>query len=651
MMWLPARRGRMIGLLLCGCGDVAETTATVDRPDPPAECAEGAIALPDGSCLRAGVPEGGCSEGFEHDGAGCVAVLPAMPCAPGSMAIPGEVACREVAACGEGTWGDIMVDATTEHVDQQYAGGSSDGSAQAPWTTIQQALTAASPGAVIAVAAGSYAENVTIDRAMTLWGRCPSMVTIVGGTAAPAAVTLSAPGAAVRGVAITGIDRGLGVRGSTEIEAAELWIHDTGSHGVMVSMSAGPAGLALRDSLIEATTVQGILSFGALHLERSVVRNIRLDASGAYGRGVDVIDAGSATVARSLIEGVRQTGVTVIGLATASVDGTLVRDITPAMSEPTGGFAFVAQSDVGRPSLTLSGVVVERSHEAGALITGADVVLSRVTIRDVLPVLPIGGRGVLVQAHPDGSERAVVSISESLIEQVSHGGILVLGSQATVDKTAVRDVDVELSDPVGRGISSEESAITGQPSHVVVTGSTVERVMGIGVGAIGSELELRSSAVLDMLSGQEDYGRGVILQIAPGGTRSSATVDNVTIAGCREFGVALIDSEAALSRIHIHDVNGRADGLFGDGIGIDEGDLHIVDALITRAKRAGVAAIDSRVSMANAVLECNAIDLDGEETTAGALSFVDLGGNRCGCDDVARSCKLVSTGLEPPSAL
>ncbi|HZO11776.1 MAG TPA: hypothetical protein VFB62_00905 [Polyangiaceae bacterium] len=70
------------------------------------------------------------------------------------MAIPGERACHAVMACANGTWGDIPVDPATLYVNGSYAGGGSDGSSAKPWTTIVDAVTAAAPGALIAVAAG-----------------------------------------------------------------------------------------------------------------------------------------------------------------------------------------------------------------------------------------------------------------------------------------------------------------------------------------------------------------------------------------------------------------------------------------------------------------------------------------------------------------
>ena len=116
--------------------------ASDSQPDEPVACAATEIALADGSCFAAGVVA--CTEGFASDGlGGCVAVLPDEVCAPGTMALAGETACREVAPCGEGPWGDTATDGATTYVDAAYPGMDSDGSATRPWTTIGHAVAAA----------------------------------------------------------------------------------------------------------------------------------------------------------------------------------------------------------------------------------------------------------------------------------------------------------------------------------------------------------------------------------------------------------------------------------------------------------------------------------------------------------------------------
>src|SRR5262245_23311258 len=140
-------------------------------------CAAGSLGLADGSCQPAGVPPGMCGEGFTHDGdVGCDPVLPAQPCTRGQMAVPGETECHVVAPCAAGTWGDIVVDGDTEFVDQSFA-GSSDGSMAAPWKTIGDAVGNATDGSLVAIAQGSYVEDVGVSgKTLRVRGVCPERV-------------------------------------------------------------------------------------------------------------------------------------------------------------------------------------------------------------------------------------------------------------------------------------------------------------------------------------------------------------------------------------------------------------------------------------------------------------------------------------------
>ena len=203
------------GSLARGDGTCAPAGLPADAPCPPGEALGEA-----GACIPAGVPPEMCGDGFLPDGdSGCDPVLPAEPCPPGLIAVPGDAECREVAPCGAGTWGEIPVEPGTQHVDASYAAADGDGSAAKPWPTIQAGIAAAAPGAIVAVAAGSYAEDAFVhDKAVRLWGRCPELVEIVGTGVAFASLRIEdADGTEVRSLAIRGAQTGVAVTGSLEV--------------------------------------------------------------------------------------------------------------------------------------------------------------------------------------------------------------------------------------------------------------------------------------------------------------------------------------------------------------------------------------------------------------------------------------------------
>src|SRR5262245_34907462 len=99
-------------LLASACGTGASPPAC---PDPQtgrgeacvtaAGCEAGELALEGGGCQPAGIPPDSCGQGFQSDGrGGCIGILPAAPCPPGLLAVPGDAECRPVAPCGNGSW-------------------------------------------------------------------------------------------------------------------------------------------------------------------------------------------------------------------------------------------------------------------------------------------------------------------------------------------------------------------------------------------------------------------------------------------------------------------------------------------------------------------------------------------------------------------
>src|SRR5690242_5980874 len=110
-----------LGLLARACSDAPAVSEPAHSEPGRSSCSPGTSPA-DPESPGPGIPAGGCARGFEHDGIDtCQPILPASTCPAGRMAIPGEPACREVAPCGPGTYGDIPVDDATQFVDAQGA--------------------------------------------------------------------------------------------------------------------------------------------------------------------------------------------------------------------------------------------------------------------------------------------------------------------------------------------------------------------------------------------------------------------------------------------------------------------------------------------------------------------------------------------------
>ncbi len=573
--------------LLSGCGG-DETQPVLPHP---AACEEHELALADGSCIRPGVPLDGCAEGFVHDGVyGCEPILPAEPCPPGLMAVPGDETCRAIMECGDGKWGDLPVDGTTEYVDASYAGGDADGSEAKPWPTIGEAVDAAAPGALIAVAAGTYGESVLIDgKPVRLWGICPDQVTVEAtgqqvDVCPPTALCIigGADGTEVGGLALRGPGMGIMLAGGENVLIDRIRVHDNAAHGIGSVGALGPTSIQVRGSLIEQN---------------------------------------------------HDIGLTVMG-SQATVEGTVVRTTQPRLADQMIGIGVSIQitclatstgmdcDPTARGNATLRGVLIEQNHDQGLLVAGSDAIVEGTVVRNTLPRAADlrNGYGIDVQLACedtaageacDPSTRSTFSMRGSLIEQSHEGGLVVMGSDAIVETTVVRATWPRAStQTMGNGVSFQQSCLRGSTGIIecdpatAATGSLrsslVEHSHDFGLLVMGSEATVENTVVRATYPRPQSglYGDGIAVQMET--TASTATFTKMLIAD---------------------------------------------------STRAGLSLFGSVVSLADSHIRCAAMALNGELYAGNDFELSDGGNNSCGCPIADGTCKLLSAGLQPPDAL
>jgi len=353
-------------------------------------CAAGEHLTTDG-CAPAGVDADGCASGFEHIDGGCRALLPSAPCAAGELALPGETACRALADCGSAPWGNVVVTNVTHYVDGSYTVGDSDGSANKPWPTLQEAIDASSDGGDVSIAEGTYLEDVSISgKQLSVKGRCPQLVSIEGTGIALAALSIAAgaDGSSIHTLSLSGAAAGLRVMGSTAITLDAVYVHDTTTHGIdaILGSNATPTELTVTGSLIELTRERGIYAEGAtVTVDSSVVRDtLTLTTPGAkQGRGINARDE-------------------------------------PMTQTPS--------------ALTLRNSIVIRSREVSVMVHASDAVIEASLVRDTLPGTDDRfGRAMSLQRDATSARAANVSISQSVVESAVDGGIVISASDVTID--------------------------------------------------------------------------------------------------------------------------------------------------------------------------------------------------------------------------
>ncbi|MBW2453592.1 MAG: DUF1565 domain-containing protein [Deltaproteobacteria bacterium] len=632
-------------------------------------CPPGEWLQDDSSCLAPGVPEDDCAAGFTFVDGGCEAVLPNEDCAAGTMALPGDTACRPVGSCGSGTWGDIPTNGTTQYVDDSF-GGTSNGSANAPWKTIGAGIAAASAGDVVAVAGGTYDESLVINESVQVWGVCAAEVVLQGGATA---VTIAADAAEIHGLAITGNGMGVRVDNAASVVVADVWLHDLSADGVYALGHVSGASLHLEDSLVENTVGYGLQAVQAdVTIARTAIRDVAPLGNGNWGVAVLAYNAAGQpkqelTVEGSHFERTRSFGLVAQRSMSTTVTATLIRDVDPAPDglSGTGILQQYFAADGDRADITVTGVVIERTHRAGISIGGGDAIIEGTTIRDIDGDLAEEqwGAGVDIWDVEDGTNHAPTCVLRgSLIDSAFRTGVQLYGAEGQIESIVVRDTKPRSILDHGFGVIIYDTDLNGFPSTASLVGSRIERTYQSGIIVAGSTATIDSTAVLDTqptaLSGAFGVGISVMSNyetLAP----ASATVTQTVVDGAYAGGLVVGGGDLVVEDVVVRNILPQVNvDDFGDGIGASSTLVWIPDIIPTtldasrvtvqNAARAGMSNFGATVGVGDSFFDCNQIDLDGEPLDDLDFVFDDLGGNDCGCGVERVECKVLSTNIEPP---
>jgi hypothetical protein len=266
---------------------------------------------------------------------------------------------------------------------------------------------------------------------------------------------------------------------------------------------------------------------------------------------------------------------------------------------------------------------------------------------------------VSVQGGIEGA-RSVAAVRRCVVEANHDIGIFVGAADAVIEHTVVRDTLPRPDRTVGRGLGIVSHDATGEPSNVAVRASTIERVHDLGIMILGSDVSLQSTIVRDVRPRQVDGTRGRALQIQHEvvfDVPARASLRDSLVEQVHDFGLCVVAEHVEVSNTIVRATQPRqSDGLYGDGIalatgvGADVVRAHVERSLIEHNARAGLSMFGAFAALGSATLRCNAIDLTGADNPVSAVALEDLGANQCGCEAMAE-CRLVRSGLEPPEPL
>ena len=504
-------------------------------------------------------PDGWRPEDRPTDGSTVCEPGRSMPtsCPGGQYQPAGAQACLDLGtACQNGFPSAPPTDSVL-YVDAA-AGPGGDGSQAAPFDTLTAAVDASAGTTSVLIAAGTYAENVTLRPGLTLRGVCAAVVRV----GAPATVAVASGAAGLVGVTIDGavrVESGrLNLAGADVIAAEPLVVEDTAAlslEGVRVTVAATSALIAGGDSQLDLRSVE-IVGGGLSMRERSSATVAELRVRGADG-GILVQDAATMDGGEVVVEA-GETGLTVDG---ADVEVTLsdvvVRDVE--------GPSAVRNLD-GRATLTRLQV-----HDAGVygvLVADGELRIADGLIRDLRTTSSgSGGWGIRVNGGLFAANRlairrvwhlglmadsrtAVVRLEDSVIEDVTaapgdpfrFGGIrgfngtsialdrveirrvewTGIGTRASIDGVTVTARDLVIEDVAprfdgqkGHGIVADDAA------QLQVARARINRTQGFGVDVRGSgtyanltDIEVTQTATNACDPAECFLGRGVGITVS-----------------------------------------------------------------------------------------------------------------------------------------
>lgn len=531
------------------------------------ECQGGLIMPPDWKCKRVG-PSTTCTAGWTRTKDGvCEPLLPAAACQKGEMAVLGKATCQPIMACGSGTYGNIKTTSATLHVDAASSSSTPDGSLAAPYKTLHMALHGAQAGAHIALAAGTYKSDVYLDKAVTIDGRCPELVTIQNATSKyNATIVISGTNATIRGVTVSGDQRGVNVYETSKAMLEQVVIEGHKSKGIYAIY----ADLTVRDSLISGSVNDGIKAYGAsVLIERSVVQATTSDMTKKYGYGV------------------------------------------------SGNFSSIFNKPA---TLTITDSLIKGNTVAGVILFNSSATITRTVINKTRPrgLDSDAGTGITVftQPYPTGytgkKDGSVLMLKDSVLADNSFGGIDISSGTATVSNTVIRDSPGSPGSLLHNGAGITVSGLSGLAAKLKLTDSLLLRNYCDGVGMIFGTAEITGTRIEDTrLCKDGTGGRGLSLQTNPDlKIPTEATVKESIISGNFSFGVATTSGTVTMERTLVKGTLPRT--ATGErGVGVEVNAFHTMphgstvtlrDCKVATNRYAGIHCLWSTLSVERTII-------------------------------------------------
>jgi hypothetical protein len=492
-------------------------------------------------------------------------------CPAGEAPFPGEGCAPVGDACPTGEFRDDLPATNVVYVRAGATGG--DGTRAAPFGSIAAARDAAAGGATIALAKGTFREDVYLrdGESFDLVGACPEE-------------TLLEPPTPNLGFATVEVSNGA-------LGLANLTV--TGPRpGVRIEGAAASA--TLRSVIVEDTQVVAVSAYsgGRIDAERLVVRRTAQHPDGDAGRAVNLEDGGTVAIAKGVLEDSFDTGLAALSAA----DEVTLEDVLIRRTRRSGEFGENITVAYGA-SLEADGLVLETADVVGMLVlfdgshatlrdslfrnngedalqvnVGATASLSRVRFADD------AGNAVVAGDSPDfAMEDVVVEREGGRALSVQEGGtaraarVVAVGTGRTSFIVASDDApsSLTLDDALVRG--PEGAALMVQEGgRATVTRFAATQSLGTVLVVRGAEVTFDGSD-LDLYAPRrpgggplEENARGIEVRVG-----ATATVTRLRVASAFQNGIFIEDATATMTDVIVRDGEGRDDTEHAFGRGLE----------------------------------------------------------------------------------
>ena len=428
-----------------GCAEVfidLETGLCDPKPD---DCPSGTIPVFTEGCVPTGITD--CHPEFWNEEAG---ICDPDPDACGDYEVPvaseGCVSIDPPGGCGEGPWGAMGEQPGDVHVDPGYAGGDPDGTRENPWPLIGYGLGDVQTGDRLVLAAGIYEEGVLLAKSVHVVGRCASMVILAGvreGFAGPTSVEVKGDvEVGLSDVTVSGDGFGVTVHAGAQLLLERARVTDNRSIGLFVTLA---------DTTVTATDLV-------------VARTLPM-ADGTFGRGINVQEGATLSLARSLVIENHDVGLYASDADTTVTATDLVVARTLAEADGTGGRGVGVEAGA---VLILQRASITNNHDIGLFVAGAGATVTAtdlVVARTLAQADGTGGRGVHVQFG------AALSLQRATVRDNLEGALIFLaGASGSVTDVMLSATGLS-ADPLGiaDGLLARGSEVTA--TRVVARGN------------------------------------------------------------------------------------------------------------------------------------------------------------------------------------